>query len=152
MSAPAFRQCFQLLHNINDFRLHQSASASGLHHSLDQIIYSEIILFLLSFYKLLLFVRRITVSAFILLNKTRPGSKLNYWLCTRVNCSLSPWLQSGLLQAAVCETALICRSLLLHSLHVSPVPVPWTEFETRSSFIQGCKHSECKDSKHGLCV
>lgn len=57
--------------------LHESASASGLHHPLDQITYSENVLFLLSFYKLFLLVRRITLSASILLNKTRPWSKLD---------------------------------------------------------------------------
>lgn len=72
-SAPALHECFQLLHNINDFTLHESASACRLHHSPDEIIYSEIILFLLSFYKLSLFIRRITLSASIPLNKTRPS-------------------------------------------------------------------------------
>lgn len=98
-------------------------------------------MFLLSFYKLFLFVRRITLSASIVLNKTRPGSKLDYWLSTQINCSLSPCLWSGFLPTAVCKTALICPKLLLHSTQVNPVPVAWSGFETRSSFIRQRRRS-----------
>lgn len=114
--------------------LHKSASASGLHRALNQIIYSKIILFLLSFYKLSLLVRRITLSAFILLSKTR--KKLDHRLTTWLNCSLSPWLWFGLLHTAVCKAALICRGLLLRGTHINAALVAWTGSDSRSSSIQ----------------